>query len=597
MKTPRSAAPAATRRRLFSALLLLPATFCLLPSAFSQVDRIVGAPFATRSQVLARHGMVCTSVPAATQVGLDVLKRGGNAVDAAIAANATLGLMEPISNGVGGDLFAIVYVAKENKLYGLNGSGRSPRGLSYDQMKTEVEKLHRTFLPPTGMLPINVPGTVDAWATLRDRFGKLPLADDLSGAVRYADEGFPVTQNVAFYMGRNLPAFKGLPGAWQETYTIDGKAPREGDVFKNPALAHTLRLIGEQGRDAYYQGEIADKIDAFMQANGGFLRKADFEAHHSEWVEPVSTNYRGYDVYELPGNGQGMTTLQILNILEGFDLKSMGFQTTPTFHTMIEAKKLAWADRAKYYADPDFFQQPVRWLISKEYAAERRKLINPDRSAPSYDAGNPNLNQGDTIYMCTADDEGNMVSLIQSNYRGMGSGISVPGLGFMFQDRGQLFTLEPGHANVYAPGKRPFHTLIPGFAMRDGKPWLAFGVMGGGMQPQGHVQVLTNMIDFGLNVQEAGDAARWQHEGNNDPTGSTLTEGGAAANPNTTGFVDLESGVPYEVARGLKLKGHDIRFDLGGYGGYQAIQVQWHQGQRVYAGASESRKDGQAAGY
>ena len=568
-------------------------------SAHAQVDRIVGKPFATRSAVLGRHGMVCTSVPAASQVGLDVLKRGGSAVDAAIAANATLGLMEPISNGVGGDLFAIVYSAKEGKLYGINGSGRSPEGLSYEEVREQVAKLHRNFLPPIGMLPINVPGTVDAWATLHDKFGKLTLADDLSGAVKYAEEGFPVTETIAFYWGRNLKAFEGLPGAWQETYTLDGKgrAPQEGDVFKNPALAHTLRLIGEGGRDAFYKGEIADRIDAFMRENGGYLRKSDLEKHHSEWVEPVSTNYRGYDVYEIPGNGQGLVTLQILNILEGFDLQKMGFLSTQTLHTMIEAKKLAWADRAKYYADPDFFKQPVKWLVSKEYAAERRKLINPDKSAPSYDAGNPNVNQGDTIYMCTADDEGNMVSLIQSNYRGMGSGISVPGLGFMFQDRGQLYTLEPGQANTYAPGKRPFHTIIPAFAMHDGKPWLAFGVMGGGMQPQGHVQVLTDMIDFGLGVQEAGDAARWQHEGNNDPTGSTLTEGGASVDPNTTGFVDLESGIPYEVARGLRMKGHDIRFDLGGYGGYQAIQVQDHDGQRVYAGASESRKDGQAAGY
>ena len=567
--------------------------------AHAQVDRVVGKPFATRSAVLGRHGMVCTSVPAASQVGLDVLKRGGNAVDAAIAANATLGLMEPISNGVGGDLFAIVYSAKENKLYGLNGSGRSPMGLSYEQAREAVAKLNRNFLPPTGMLPINVPGTVDAWATLHDKFGKLPLADDLSGAIHYAEEGFPVTETIAYYWGRNLLAFKGLPGAWAETYHLPGtdRAPGEGDIFKNPALAHTLRIIAEQGRDGFYQGEIADQIDAFMQANGGFLRKADLEKHHSEWVEPATSNYRGYDVFELPPNSQGIATLQILNILEGFDLKGMGFQTAQTFHTMIEAKKLAWADRAKFYADPQFAKIPLKWLISKEYATERRKLINPERSAPSYDAGNPNLEQGDTIYMCTADDEGNMVSLIQSNYRGMGSGISVPGLGFMFQDRGQLFTLEPGHANVYAPGKRPFQTIIPGFVMKDNKPWLAFGVMGGGMQPQGQAQVLSNMIDFGLGVQEAGDAARWQHEGNNDPTGSILTEGGAAANPNTSGFVTLESGVPFEVARGLQLKGHDLRSGLGGYGGYQAIQVQTHDGQRVYAGASESRKDGQAAGY
>ena len=583
-------------------LLALPALWLLpvvSPALHAQVDRIVGAPFATRSAVLGRHGMVCTSVPAASQVGLDVLKRGGNAVDAAIAANATLGLMEPISNGVGGDLFAIVYSAKENKLYGLNGSGRSPLGLSYEQVREEVARLHRNFLPPTGMLPINVPGAVDGWATLHDRFGKLTLADDLSGAIKYAEDGFPVTETIAFYWGRNLNAFKGLPGAWAETYHLPGtdRAPAEGDVFKNPGLAHTLKIIAEQGRDGFYKGEIADKIDAFMQANGGFLRKADLEKHHSEWVEPATSNYRGYDVYELPPNSQGIATLQILNILEGFDLKSMGFQSVQTFHTMIEAKKLAWADRAKFYADPDFAKIPLKWLISKEYAAQRRKLIDPNKSAPSYDAGNPNLEQGDTIYMCTADDEGNMVSLIQSNYRGMGSGISVPGLGFMFQDRGQLFTLEPGHANVYAPGKRPFQTIIPAFVMKDNKPWLAFGVMGGGMQPQGQAQVLSNMIDFGLGVQEAGDAARWQHEGNNDPTGSTLTEGGAAVNPNTTGFVDLESGIPYEVARGLRMKGHDIRFDLGGYGGYQAIQVQTHDGVRVYAGASESRKDGQAAGY
>ena len=584
---------------LAAVLCLLSTAFLIGPSALGQVDRIAGKPFATRSAVLGRHGMVCTSVPAASQVGLDVLKRGGTAVDAAIAANATLGLMEPISNGVGGDLFAIVYSAKENKLYGLNGSGRSPMGLSYDTVREEVAKLHRNFLPPTGMLPINVPGAVDGWTTLHDKFGKLTLADDLSGAIKYAEDGFPVTQTIAYYWGRNLKSFEGLPGAWAETYHLPGTdhAPAEGDVFKNPGLAHTLRVVAEQGRDGFYNGEIADKIDAFMQANGGYLRKADFERHHSEWVDPVSVNYRGYDVFELPPNTQGIAALEILNILEGFDLKAMGFQSVATFHTMIEAKKLAWADRAKFYADPDFSKAPLKGLLSKAYAAERRKLINPDKAAISYDAGNPNMDQGDTIYMCTADDEGNLVSLIQSNYRGMGSGISVPGLGFMFQDRGQLYTLEPGQANTYAPGKRPFHTLMPGFVMKDNKPWLAFGVMGGGMQPQGTVQTLTNMVDFGLGVQEAGDAARWQHEGNNDPTGSSLTEGSAAVNPNTTGFVDLESGVPYEVARELRKKGHDIRFDLGGYGGYQAIQVQDHGGQRVYAGASESRKDGQAAGY
>src|SRR5213082_104713 len=556
----------------------------------AQIDRITGKNFATRSEDLATHGMVCTSIPTATQVGLDILKRDGSAVDAAIAANATLGLMEPVSNGIGGDLFAIIYSAKENKLYGINGSGRSPLGLSHDRLKAELAKLDRQTIPPLGMLPISVPGCVDAWAELHKKFGKLKLSDDLAPAIRYAEEGFPVTDLIAYYWKLSVPLYKNMPGAFLETYTLDGKgrAPAKGDIFKNPTLAKTLRLIGKKGRDAFYKGEIGDKIDSFMQANGGFQRKADFEKHTSTWVEPVSTNYRGYDVFELPPNGQGIATLQILNILEGFDLRAMGRNLPDTLHVMIEAKKLVWADRAKFYADPAFAKIPMTGLLSKSYAAERRKLIDPNHAAKQVEAGNPALNQGDTIYLCTADDEGNIVSLIQSNYRGMGSGIVVPGLGFMFQDRGELFSMEPGHANVYAPGKRPFHTIIPGFVMKDGKPWEAFGVMGGGMQPQGHVQVLTNQIDFGLNVQEAGDASRWQHEGDNEPTGEKMENGG---------YVNLESGIPYEAARELEKRGHDVRFDVGGYGGYQAIKVELHDGQRVYVGASESRKDGQAAGY
>jgi gamma-glutamyltranspeptidase / glutathione hydrolase len=574
-------------RFTFLALLFF-ATVSPLPA---QIDRVTGKPFATRSEVVARHGMVCTSVPLATQVGLDVLKRGGSAVDAAIAANATLGLMEPVSNGIGGDLFAIVYSAKENKLYGLNGSGRSPLGLSYEQMKAELDKLHRTTIPPRGMLPISVPGTVDAWSELHKKFGKLPLSDDLAPAAKYADEGFPVTELIAFYWHFGPELYKGLPGAFLETYTLDGKGrtPAKGDIFKNPALARNLRLIGEKGRDAYYKGEIADKIDAFMQANGGYLRKADFEKHTSTWVEPVSVNYRGYDVFELPPNGQGIATLQMLNMLESFDLRAMGFNSPQALHAMVEAKKIAWADRAKFYADPAFSKIPLAGLLSKSYAAERRKLIDPERAARKVAPGNPSLKDGDTIYMCTADDEGNMVSLIQSNYRGMGSGIVVPGLGFMFQDRGELFSMEPGHANAYAPGKRPFHTIIPAFVMKDQKPWLAFGVMGGGMQPQGHVQILTNLIDFGMGVQEAGDASRWQHEGDSEPTGEKLSD--------TGGYLNVESGVPSETVRELKKKGHDVRADVGGYGGYQAIKVEMHDGQRVYVGASESRKDGQAAGY
>ncbi|MEY2546612.1 MAG: gamma-glutamyltranspeptidase / glutathione hydrolase [Verrucomicrobiota bacterium] len=530
--------------------------------------------------------MVCTSVPLATQVGIDILKRGGSAVDAAIAANATLGLMEPVSNGIGGDLFAIVYSAKENKLYGINGSGRSPLGLNYEQMKAELDKLNRKTIPPQGMFPISMPGCVDAWSELHKKFGKLKFSDDLAPAVRYADEGFPVSELIAYYWAFGPRIYKDLPGAFTETYTNNGRTPAKGDIFKNPALAKTLRLIGEKGRDAFYKGEIADKIDMFMQQNGGFLRKIDFEKHTSTWVDPVSTNYRGYDVFELPPNGQGIATLQMLNILEGFDLAKMGRNSPETLHTMIETKKIVWADRAKYYADPAFAKIPLTKLLAKDYAAERRKLIDPNRAAKSVAAGK--IDNGDTIYMCTADDEGNMVSLIQSNYRGMGSGIVVPGLGFMFQDRGELFSMEPGHANVYAPGKRPFHTIIPGFVMKDGKPWEAFGVMGGGMQPQGHVQVLTNQIDFGLNVQEAGDASRWQHEGDNEPTGEKMENGG---------YVDLESGIPAETQRELKKRGHDVRLDVGGYGGYQAIKVEMHDGQRVYIGASESRKDGQASGY
>src|SRR5216117_1567864 len=426
-------------RTLIFALLAVAAA---LPS-FSQIDRVTGKNFATRSEVLATHGMVCTSVPAATQVGLDILKHGGSAVDAAIAANATLGLMEPVSNGIGGDLFAIVYNAKENKLYGINGSGRSPLGLIYDQMKAELAKLHRETIPPTGMLPISVPGTVDAWAELHKRFGKLKLSDDLAPAIRYAEEGFPVTELIAYYWAFGPRLCKGLPGAFPETYTLDGKGrtPAKGDIFKNPDLAKTLRLIGEKGRDVFYKGEIADKIDNFMRANGGFLRKADFEKHTSTWVEPVSVNYRGCDVSELPPNGQGIAALQMLNILEGFDLRAMGRNSPETLHTMVEAKKIAWADRAKFYADPDFAKIPLTSLLSKSYATERRKLIDPNRAVKNVEAGNPALDQGDTIYMCTADDEGNMVSLIQRNYRGMGSGIVVPGLGFMFQDRGELFSM------------------------------------------------------------------------------------------------------------------------------------------------------------
>lgn len=558
-----------------------------LPS-MAQADRITGHTFATRSEVIGQNGMVATSQPLATQIGLDVLKKGGNAIDAAIAANAALGLMEPTGNGMGGDLFAIVWSARDQKLYGLNASGRSPLGLSYDQMKAELDKLGRNTIPPLGLLPISVPGAVDGWFELHSKFGKMPMAEILQPTIEYAENGFPVSELIAWYWQRSAGNLSQQPGAFRDEMTIDGRGPEKGEIMKRPTLGNTLKLLASQGRDAFYKGEIADKMDAFMRANGGYLRKADFERHTSTWVEPMSVNYRGYDVYELPPNGQGIATLQMLKILEGYDLKSMGYNSEEALHLMIEAKKLVFEDVAKFYADPDFTDFDWNKLLTDEYAAERRKLIT-HRAANTVRAGASILEEGDTIYMTTADAEGNMVSLIQSNFRGMGSGVVVPGTGFVFQDRGELFSMDPQHANVYAPGKRPFHTIIPAFVMKDGKPWLSFGVMGGDMQPQGHVQILVNMIDFGMNAQEAGDAARWRHFGSSEVTGSHsdfLRDGGR---------VNLESGVPYSVIRELSLRGHKIGYEVGPYGGYQAIL--WDAKHGVYFGASESRKDGQAAGY
>ena len=572
--------------KYLAAFATLVAGCVVVPPTLAQVDRVTGRSFATRSEVIAQHGMVCTSHPLATQIGLDVLKAGGTAADAAIAANAALGLMEPTGNGLGGDLFAIVYEAKTRKLHGLNASGRSPRGLSLEQLKAELEKLKVKTIPKYGMLPISVPGAVDGWFMLHGKFGRRPMPELLAPTIRYARDGFPVTELIAYYWKRGVELLKEQPGAFMATYAPNGRAPVKGEIFKNPDLARTLTVIGEQGRDAFYRGELADKMDAFFAANAGWLRKVDFESHTSNWVDPVSVNYRGYDVYELPPNTQGIAALQMLNILEGFDLRAMGFNSPDALHVLIEAKKLAFEDRAKFYADPEFANIPLRSLLAKDYAAQRRALIKMDKAAKTLDAGNPALQEGDTIYLTTADAEGNMVSLIQSNYRGMGSGVVVPGLGFGFQDRGEMFTLEDGHANAYAPGKRPFHTIIPAFVMKDGAPWLSFGLMGGAMQPQGHVQIIVNLIDFGMNVQEAGDAARWQHEGSTDYDTAKMAEGG---------HVFIETGVPWDTVAELKRRGHDVRVDLGSFGGYQAIR--WDAQNRVYIGASESRKDGQAAGW
>ncbi len=555
----------------------------------AQIDRVNGRAFATRSEVIARHGMAATSHPLATQVALDVLKAGGSAVDAAIAANAALGLMEPTGCGIGGDLYAIVWSAKDRRLHGLNASGRSPRGLDAAAMDAELKRLGVRTIPMRGMLPISVPGAVDGWFELHAKFGRLPMRDVLAPAIRYAREGFPLTEYIAYLWDISVRRAQtdGFPGAFLATYAPSGRAPAKGEVFRNPDLADTYALLAEQGRDAFYRGAIADRVDAFMRAHGGWLRKEDLAAHASTWVDPVSVNYRGYDVYEMPPNTQGIAALQMLNILEGFDLKAMGYNSPEALHVMIEAKKLAFEDRAKFYADADFMQVPLARLLSKEYAAERRKLIDPARAGRTVDAGNPALQEGDTIYLATADAEGNMVSLIQSNYRGFGSGITVPGTGFTFQNRGEMFVVgDPAHANAYAPGKRPFQTIIPAFILKDGAPWLAFGLMGGAMQPQGHVQIVCNLIDWGMGFQEAGDAARWQHEGSTDYDRPRMRDGG---------WVEVESGVPYESVRGLLRRGHQVRIGNGGFGGYQAIHRDAANG--TWVGASESRKDGHAAGY
>jgi gamma-glutamyltranspeptidase/glutathione hydrolase len=557
------------------ALLLLLAPLLLLPG-----DRITGRTFATRSEVIAQHGMAATSVPLATQSAIEILRAGGSAVDAAIAANAVQALLEPVSCGPGGDLFAIVWDPKAKKLVGLNGSGRSPASLSIE----ELAKRGLKHIPQHGPLPVSVPGCVKAWCDLHDRFGKLTLAQDLAPAIRYAREGAPVTELIAYYWSRSVPVLAKYEN-FKETFTIGGRAPAKGEIWRNEALAKTLEAIAAGGADAFYKGEIARTIAAYMKRNGGYLSYEDLAAHESEWVDPVSVSYRGYDVWELPPNGQGIAALEMLNIVERFDVRAMGFGSTGWAHTFIEAKKLAFEDRARFYADPKLVSVPVKGLLSKEYGAERAKLIG-ERAARTFPPGNPAIDQGDTIYLTTADESGMMASWIQSNYRGMGSGMCPDGLGFGLQDRGELFDVEPGKPNSYAPKKRPFHTIIPAFVTKDGAPYISFGVMGGATQPQGHVQILVNLIDFGMNLQEAGDAPRILHDGSSEPTGEAMTDGGT---------VYLESGFDPEVARELVKKGHKVGVNVGDYGGYQAIM--WDAKNKVFVGASESRKDGQAAGY
>ncbi len=549
-------------------------------------DRVDGATWAGRSAVWGLHGAAATAHPLATQAAIDMLRAGGSAVDAAIAANAVLGFGEPISCGIGGDCFVMLWDPKTKKVVGLNGSGRSPRGLSLETVRSRATD--KGMIPSYGAISVSVPGAVDAWWSLHQRYGKLKWKDLFAPAIAHCEEGAPVIQNTAFYVeasNRNFSRSKAIEEIdnFRKVWIQDGRTPREGEIFRNPGLGRTYRLIAEGGGRAFYEGEIAETIERYFKRIGGWMTKADLAAHHSEWVEPRSIDYRGVDVWALPPNSQGLVTLQMLNILAEFDIKGMGFQSAAAIHHEVEAKRLAFEDRARFYADPAFYKQPVEWLLSKEYARERAKLIRPDAIAPLYYPGKA-PSHGDTTYFTTADKDGMMVSIIQSNYRGMGSGLMPDGLGFMFQDRGELFALTDGHPNVYAPGKRPFQTIIPGFATKGGEPMLSFGVMGGDMQPQGQTQIVSNIVDFGLGLQEAGDSPRWHHDGGMEPTGEDLGQ---------PGVLNLETGVPEATKAALAKLGWVMKPAPGGYGGYQAIQ-RWPG---RYAAATEMRKDGVALAY
>jgi len=592
-------------------------------------SRPVGLQFATRSPAMAGNGMAATSQPLSTMAAIDILKAGGNAVDAAIAANAMEGVVEPMMNGMGGDLMAIVYDSskpKGKRLHGINSSGRSSKSTSIETMRDLIAANGKssTEIPTKGPLPVSVPGTVMGWCELHDKFGKLPWSDLFSSAIRYASEGFPVTPVIAGDWGltandstaTSRGKFPHAVDGFYETYAVRDKtsgeyrAPRSGEWFQNPDLAHSLSLVASGGCEEFYNGSIAAKIAAFASIAGTRLTAEDMSTHTSQWVDPISTTYRErYEIFELPPNPQGLAALQQLNILENFNLSAMGFNSADYLHTHIEAKKLAFADRAKFYADPDFVSIPIDGLLSKSYAAQRAKLIDMTKAAHFVPAGVPTghasdvgtANEhaskftGDTIYLTTASKNQTtgdfmMVSLIQSNFEGFGSGLVVPGLGFALQDRGALFNMENTTADVYAAGKRPFHTIIPGFATKDGAPWLSFGVMGGNMQPQGHAQIISNMVDFGMGVQEAGDAARYYHTGSSQPTGSIMNDGGVAS---------IEAGICSSVRDDLRSRGHTL-MSAPNSGGHQAIELLSGalQGEPViFAGASEMRKDGMAAGY
>ena len=540
-------------------------------------DRITGLEFASRSEVIATNVMAATSHPLATQTAISILKNGGNAIDAAIAANAVLGLVEPTGCGIGGDLFAIIWSADEKKLFGLNSSGPAPKNISINKLKQKgLEKI-----PPYGPLPVTVPGAVAGWVSIHKKFGLLEFNKLFNDAINYAENGFPVTELVSYYLERSSEIFAAYPN-FKDVWMPNGKTPKKGEIFINKNLAENYKEIANTYGKSFYSGKIAENIVNTVNAQGGFFSMSDLNSFEPEWINPVSTNYRGYDVWELPPNGQGIAALQILNILERFDIESMGFGTSEYIHLFTEAKKVVYEDRAKYYADTNFSNIPVEKLISKEYANERSKLINLKKSSKSFNPGN--LEIGDTIYLTVADSFGNMVSLIQSNYRGMGSGVVPDNTGFMLQDRGEMFSLDPNHMNSLMPGKRPFHTIIPAFVTKNDKPFISFGLMGGAMQPQGHAQIIVNLVDFKMNLQEAGDAPRIRHVGSSQPTGEKMLDGG---------YLSLEKSFDKNEISKLKKMGHKFQYDLGGFGGYQAIMIK----DGVYYGASESRKDGHASGY
>lgn len=546
-------------------------------------DRITGLDFASRSEVIATNGLAATSHPLATQAAISVLKKGGNAIDAAIAANAVLGLVEPTGCGIGGDLFAILWIADEKKLYGINSSGPAPKNISIDKLKS----LNLDRIPPYGPLPVTVPGTVAGWSTLHKKFGLLEFQQLFDDAIKYADEGFPLTELVSYYLRRSSDIFKDYKN-FREVWMPNGRTPNKGEIFKNKLLANNYRLIASTYGEAFYKGEIAKEIVKSVNTEGGFFSLTDLSSFKPEWIEPVSSSYRGYDVWELPPNGQGIAALQILNILENYNISKLGFGSSEYIHLFTEAKKLAYEDRAKFYADLKFANVPVDYLISKEYAYERNKLIDLKKSSKSIDP--VNLEDGDTIYLTVADVFGNMISLIQSNYRGMGSGIIPDNAGFMLQDRGEMFNLDINHNNSLQGGKRPFHTIIPAFVTKDGQPFMSFGVMGGAMQPQGHAQILINLIDFNMNLQEAGDAPRFRHIGSSQPSGEIMKDGG---------YLIFENGFDAQQINELINLGHQVIFKnndeylKGAFGGYQAIMKK----NNVLIGASESRKDGHASGY